>query len=252
MLSIERKLKIAEIVGKASAIKTSELSNMFNVSEMTILRDFALLEEEGVLKRVHGGAVNIKNSASEISNIIRKQINAGQKEQIAQKAVKHIFPGETIFLDSSTTALALAKKLSFLAEITVIANGLDIINELVKNDQVKIICPGGEFQEVTASFIGPYAESLLVDIFADKSFISASGFSISTGLTVENPVQASIKKIMLKNSKKKFVLVDSSKFDNISLSKVCEINDIDLVVTDKKPSGDYIKYFQKNNVELVY
>ena len=90
MLSVERKLKIAELVDRNGGIKTSDLSSMFNVSEMTILRDLSTLEEEGILKRVYGGAVNIKNSTKELSVIIRKHIHPEEKNIIAEKALKFI------------------------------------------------------------------------------------------------------------------------------------------------------------------
>jgi len=253
MLSVERKLKIAEIVDKKGGIKTSDLSSMFNVSEMTILRDLSILEEEGILKRVYGGAVNMKNSTRELSVIIRKNIHPNEKNIIAEKALKFISSGESLFLDGSTTALALARKLAARdLEITVITNGLDVINELKENLSIKTICPGGELQQSTLSFIGPYPENFLKDIFADKSFISASGIAIKSGITVENPIQATVKKIMLENSFEKIILLDSSKFGVTRLSKVCQIENVSMIITDKKPPDEYLEYFKKSNVGVVY
>lgn len=251
MLAVERKLKIAEAVKKSGGIKTSDLSSMFNVSEMTILRDLSTLEDEGFLKRVYGGAVKINHSTNELSTGIRKQINPEKKNIIAEKALKLINNGESVFLDSSTTTQALAKKITDILNITVITNSIDILNGLKESNNLKKICCGGELQEITGSFIGPFAENFLKEFFADKAFISASGFSLKAGITVENPIQAAIKKIMMDNSTKKIVLVDSTKFDNIRLSKVCPINYADVIVTDCKPPENYIKYFKQNNMELV-
>ena len=253
MLAIERKLKIAEIINRNGGIKTSDLSHLFNVSEMTILRDLLSLEQEGVLKRVYGGAVKVNSSTNEISANIRKHTNTIQKNIIAEKALKLISVGESIFLDSSTTALALAKKISEKQlEITIVTNNFEIINELKENINIKIICPGGELQKSTLSFIGPNSERFLKEYFADKSFISALGLSLKAGITVENPVQAALKKVMISNSLQKVVLIDSSKFDKTSLSKVCDFKDIDIVVTDKKPQDCYLKYFKKIGIELIY
>jgi DeoR/GlpR family transcriptional regulator of sugar metabolism len=253
MLSVERKLKIAEIITRNGGIKTSDLSSMFKVSEMTILRDLSILEQKGVLKRVYGGAVKIKNSTREISLIIRKNLNPVQKNIIAEKALSYISTGECIFLDGSTTALALARKLAELqVEITVITNGFEIINELKDNPGIKTICPGGELQNSTLSFVGPDAESYLRELFADKCFISASGLSLKSGITVENPVQASIKKIMLKNSIQKIVIIDSTKFGTTRLSKVCEFKDIDIIITDQKPAEKYLDFFRENNIVIIF
>lgn len=253
MLSIERKLKIAELVNRDGGIKTSELSNLFNVSEMTILRDLSSLEQEGVLERVYGGAVKTKNPANELPAIIRKHTNLAQKNLIAEKALKFISEGESIFLDASTTTLALAKKLSGThIGITVITNGLDIINELKDNPLIKTICSGGELQTTTFSFIGPTSEDYLKNFFADKSFISASGLTLKSGITVENSIQASIKKIMITNSLQKIFLVDSSKFDNLALTRVCDLKEVDVIVTDKKPDEEYVRYFNEISIDLVF
>ncbi|MBN1298416.1 MAG: DeoR/GlpR transcriptional regulator [Actinobacteria bacterium] len=252
MLAVERKLKIAEVVEKNGGIKTSDLSSMFNVSEMTILRDLAILEDEGYLKRVYGGAVKLKRSSVELSTGIRKHLNPEKKDIIAEKAIKFIGSDTSIFLDSSTTAQALAKKINEGLNLTVITNSIDILNILKDNSSIKKISCGGELHQITGSFLGPFAENFLRDIFAEKAFVSAAGFSLKAGITVENPLQASLKKIMLENSLKKVVLVDSTKFDNIKLSKVCDINCADIVITDCKPPDSYIKYFKQNKVEIIY
>lgn len=252
MLSVERKFKIAEVVGKNGGVKTSDLSNMFSVSEMTILRDLDMLEQQGVLKRVYGGAVNLKNPIKELSVILRKQINAKEKNIIAEKAAKLISDGESIFLDSSTTAFALSKKLGLKTGLTVITNGLELINELKNNSNINLFCPGGELQLSTMSFIGTSAEDYLKEHYVDKAFVSASGVSLQSGITVENAVQAAIKKIMFKNSLSRVILVDSSKFDVVRLSKVCKLEDINAIVTDRKPDDKFLNVFKKNNIEVVY
>jgi len=235
MLSVERKIKIAEVVEKNGGIKTSDLSSMFNVSEMTILRDLCTLEGEGFLKRVYGGAVKISHSSTEIATGIRKQINPEKKNIIAAKAAALINKGDSIFLDGSTTAQALAKKIANECGITVVTNSVDILNVLKENNNIRKICCGGELQEITGSFVGSLAENFLKDFFAEKAFISASGLALKAGITVENPVQAAIKKIMFDNSLKKVVLADSSKFGNISRSKVCPVSYADIILTDCKP-----------------
>jgi len=252
MLSVERKFKIAEVVGKNGGVKTSDLSNMFSVSEMTILRDLEMLEQQGILKRVYGGAVNLNNPVKELSIILRKQINIKEKNTIAQNAAKLISNGESIFLDGSTTAFALSKKLASKTGLTIITNGLEILNELKNNSNINLFCPGGELQLNTMSFIGSSAETYLRELYADKAFISASGLSLQSGITVENAVQAAIKKIMLKNALSRIVLVDSSKFDVVRLAGVCALEDINIIVTDSKPDYKFLEMFEKNNIEVIY
>ena len=130
MLSAERKLKIAEMVGKNGGIRTSELSDIFSVSEMTVLRDLATLEKKGILTRVYGGAVSSQSYSTEIPNIVREKIRATEKNKIASLASKIIDEGDIIFLDGSTTTHALAKRLYSFKELKVVTIGLDILNEL--------------------------------------------------------------------------------------------------------------------------
>ncbi len=252
MLSVERKFKIAEVVGKNGGVKTSDLSNMFSVSEMTILRDLEILEQQGILKRVYGGAVNLKNPIKEVSIILRKQINTKEKNIIAERAAKLVSNGESIFLDGSTTAFALSKKLGAKTGLTVITNGLELVNELKNNSSINLFCPGGELQLSTMSFIGTSAEDYLKGLYVDKAFVSASGVSLQSGITVENAVQAAIKKIMLKNALSRVILVDSSKFDVVRLSKVCALEEVNTIVTDRKPDDKFLEVFAKNNIEVVY
>jgi len=252
MLSAERKLKIAEIVTKNGGTKTSELSNIFNVSEMTVLRDLALLEKQGILKRVYGGAVLARDASGEISSMFREKIHTFEKNIIAQKAVQFIKEGDSIFLDASTTSLALAKRLYAKKNVIVVTNGLDVINEIRKNDYIKLICPGGEFRSVTMSFVGNVAEEFLKNFYTDKAFISSAGISIKAGATEPNILQASIKKIMIENSNQNILLIDWSKFDKITLNKVCPLDDINTIITDKEPGSNYLEFFKKNNIKILY
>lgn len=252
MLSAERKLKIAEIVNRNGGIRTSELSTMFNVSEMTVLRDLAELEKQGVLRRVYGGAVSIRDDYHEISSSYREKIHAFEKNIIAQIAVELIQEGESIFLDASTTSLALAKRLYTIRDLTVITNGLDIINEIRRNSHIKLICPGGEFNAISMCFLGPGTENFLKNLNVDKTFISTAGISMKTGLTEPNPMQASVKKIVIENSSEVVLLVDGSKFNKVTLNKVCGWEEIDIVITDKKPDNDYLSFWEEKGIKILY
>ncbi len=252
MLSAERKLKIAKIINKNGKIKTSEISRKFNVSEMTVLRDLASLEEEGVLKRVYGGALAFNDSSNEISSVFRRKLSRKEKDSIASKALSMISEGMSFFVDSSTTSLALANLISSIKNITLVTNGLDIVNALKGNEAIKIICPGGELNQVNMSFYGPVAANFLNDINVDSTFISAAGISLKSGITEQNPQNIAIKKIMIKNSGNAILLVDSSKFDKITLNKICLLDDIDTIITDKKPNKKYLDLFKDKDINLIY
>lgn len=253
MLSAQRRLKIAEIASKNSGIKTSDLSHMFDVSEMTILRDLNVLEEQGILKRVYGGAVAIKDSIKDIPINFREKINVKEKNTISINALDLISDGDSILLDGSSTSLALAKNLATKKGITLITNGLNIINEVKDYRNIDIISLGGEYDPITMNFIGPTTVSMLDNYNADKAFISSAGISLDAGVTVATSLQALVKKAMLASSKQSVLLVDNTKFGKITLNKVCDIKDLDIIITDRKPDGAYIKDFKESSkINLIY
>lgn len=252
MLAAERIDKIARIVSKNGGIKTSELSRMFEVSEMTILRDLSFLEKRGLLKRVYGGAVSARTGSEEISRSVREKINTAEKNKIADIAYNLIKSDEQVFIDPSTTCLALARKIRNIPEINVITNGLDIVNELADSDNVRLTCIGGDFHKISMSFLGPISEMPLREIYFDKVFFSPSGCAAEQGITEANVYSVAIRKTIIENAKEVILLADYSKFEKISLYKICDWNQINIVISDRKPDKKYEKLFKDNNIKFLY
>lgn len=252
MLSAERKLKIAEIINQSGGIRTSELSDLFNVSEMTVLRDLATLEKQGILTRVYGGAVSARSLSKETPSVVREKIRITEKNKIASMAAQLIQDGDNIFLDGSTTTHALAKRLESFRSLKVVSIGLDILNELSSMEGIEVISPGGVLDKVTMNFLGRNTEDFLKDLNSDKAFISTSSLSIKAGLTEPNPRQAVVKKIMLENSLQKILLIDSSKFEEVALNRICALEDLDVIITDNRPNDEYFRFFKENDVKILY
>jgi len=252
MLSAERRLKTAEIIGRSGGVRTSELSGLFNVSEMTVLRDLATLEEHGVLTRVYGGAVSSRSLPKETPSTVREKIRITEKNKIASLAAQLIHDGDNIFLDGSTTTHALAKRLYPFSNIKVMTMGLDILNELSGMEGIEVICPGGVLDRVTMNFLGRNTEEFLKNLNSDKAFISTTAISIKAGLTETNPQQTFIKKIMLENALQKILLIDNSKYDVVDLNRICSLSELDIVITDNKPDDKYYQFFRQNDIKVLY
>ncbi|MDD3520902.1 MAG: DeoR/GlpR family DNA-binding transcription regulator [Actinomycetota bacterium] len=251
MLAAERIGKIAKMVAKNGGIKTSDLSRIFEVSEMTILRDLSFLESRGLLKRVYGGAISAKNNDEEISRYVREKINTAEKNKIAEIAFTLVKPNEQIFIDPSTTCLALARKIKNISEINVITNGLDIVNELADSDNVRLTCIGGDFHKISMSFLGPISEMPVKEIYFDKVFFSPAGCASEQGITEANVYSVAIRKTIIENAKEVILLADNSKFEKVSLYKICDWNQINTVISDKKPAEKYKKIFKDNNINFL-
>lgn len=251
MFALERQKKILEMLNENGAVWVSKLSVELGVTEETVRRDLEKLEKQEVLLRTHGGAVPITDSSYELSLEKRKQTNSLAKEKLAQCAAKHIMPGDTVFLDSSTTTFYIAKEIKKIGNVTVITNSLRIINELSGVESVKLITVGGLVSN-NQSFVGSLAENTIRDnFFAGKFFFSSKGISHDAGILESNEQECFIKQQMLVNANKKYYLCDSSKIGKVGFYKLSPLENIDCFITDADLDDNYINKLTENKIEYI-
>ncbi|WP_066501506.1 DeoR/GlpR family DNA-binding transcription regulator [Abyssisolibacter fermentans] len=252
MLAVDRLKKIEELLNENGSVMISNLSELLCVSEETIRRDFEKLEKENKLKRVRGGAYLPETSDNEVPIQIREKIFLEEKQLIGKKCIELIKEGDCIMLDSSTTALYIAKNLNISKKkVTVITNSLKITSELENSKSIKVICLGGTLRKSTSSFVGYMTTDALKNLSADKAFVSCSSINSEFGVTDNHELGARVRKIMLMNSRKKCLVVDYTKFDSPSVNKICNLNDLDMIITDRKIPKNYKDILINNDVELV-
>ncbi len=251
MFALERQKIILDKLNLDGAVWVSKLSEELGVTEETIRRDLEKLENQEVLVRTHGGAVPIIESTYELSLEKRKKTNLPAKEKIAKIASEYIMPGDTIFLDSSTTTFYIAKEIKKMKNITVISNSLRVINELSNSENIKTIAVGGVVSN-NQSFVGYLAEnSIKNNFFAMKFFFSSKGISPEAGIMESNDSECAIKKQMLDNSTEKYYLCDSSKIGRIGFYKLTPIENIDYFITDTELDSDYTDKFNEYGVKFI-
>ncbi|HET7580778.1 MAG TPA: DeoR/GlpR family DNA-binding transcription regulator [Bacillales bacterium] len=250
MFSDERKKKILNQLATRQSVTVPELSEHFNVSESTIRRDLQDLEEQGQLKRTHGGAVAKEVSSFEPSIQEKVIHHPEEKSAIAAKAVSLIEPGATILLDSGTTTLEIARRLPDM-DLTVATNSLQIGQEIAGFQKVKLLFLGGELRPTTGAFVGPLTESLLSQLNVDQLFLGANAVELERGITTPNTMEAATKRAMIRSARKVILTCDHSKLDKISLVKVCDFSDVDLFLTDSTVPPAYASMLEKNKVELI-
>ena len=230
MFALERQKVILEKLNLDGAVWVSKLSAELGVTEETIRRDLEKLENQEVLVRTHGGAVPITDSSYELSLEKRKQTNLAAKEKLAKSAAEHILPGDTIFLDSSTTTFYIAKEIKKIKNVTVISNSLRVINELSNIENIKTIGVGGIVSN-NQSTVGYLAESSIKNNFyAVKFFFSSKGVSPEAGILESNEQECAIKKQMLNNSNEKYYLCDASKIGRVGFYKLTPIEQVDYFI----------------------
>lgn len=230
----KRQLNIAEIIQKEGSVRVSDLSLTFDVSDETIRRDLEKLEEEGVLKRVHGGAIlKTFKEGKEIPVITRTRINRDEKEMIAKRAAEFVKDGDIIAIDASTTGLCLTKYIKH-KKITVITNTIPVALDLLDAESIQVILIGGFLATESVSLVGNMSEKMIEGYHVDKFFFSCRGVDFKRGVSEIHEPQASMKKQIISISDELYLLVDHSKFNEKSLIGICDIQDVDYIITDNK------------------
>ena len=253
MLAIERRQKIMAMLNENKSVLVPELAKLFNVTEETIRRDLEKLEKEGLLKRTYGGAVLVENYNVDIPFEFRNVTNIEGKKQIALSLIKYIEDGDTLVMDSSTSALQVAKLLKTKKKITVITNSEQIINELkVFEDTIKVISTGGTLRNKSLSLVGPIAEQTLRSLNASKAIISCKGFDIEKGFTESNELEAQVKKLMIEIADKVYMIADHTKMNKTALVNIATLDDVDFIFTDKILPPSQENAIREKNVEIVY
>lgn len=252
MLALERRNLILEKLQEEKRVVVGELSQLFGVSEETIRRDLDKLDKDGLAIKSYGGAVINENTSIDMPFNVRKKRNVAGKQKIAEIVAGLINDGEHIILDASTTAVFIAKAIKQKSHLTVITNSIEIIIELSDVSDWNIISSGGSLKEGYLALVGPRAIEGLSSYNVEKAIISCKGIDIEKGITDGNEQFSQAKQTMQKAAKQSIFAIDSSKFEEIAFSKICDINQADIIVTDEKPDERWLGFFNKMGVECLY
>lgn len=252
MFAIERRRKIISLLEEKNSVMVPELSKTFHITEETIRRDLEKLEKEGLLKRTHGGAVAAENTNMELPLKIREVTNTDNKQAIGIRVAEFIEDGDTIAMDSSTTALQVAKHIKSKKRITVITNSMNIVYELANVKDIAVISTGGNLRQSSMGFVGHLTEESIKKYNVDKAIISCKGVDIGREVTESNEAEAQVKRTMVEAADKVFLLVDSTKFNKISFVNMLRFEQIDTIVTDKKLSEEWEQHVASKNIRLIY
>jgi len=239
MLPLERQNKILDILTDCQAVSVEELCRLLYSSGATIRRDLAVLENGGMLRRTHGGAVIADRNVSDFPLTLRENENLGPKNVIAQNAVSLIRDGQTIFLDASSTVFRMAERINGFTGLRIITNGLKIADTLSKREGIEVYCTGGRIWENNRSLIGIRAQQFASNYYADLAFFSCRGVSPDAGATESNEEEAALKRIYLKNSRYTVLLADSSKLQKRFFCRICGLSELSELISDIPLDSSY-------------
>ena len=228
-----------------------ELAVQHGVAAITVRRDLIFLEENGLLKRVHGGAIPCDGPLA-ISHVAgRMHTSTDEKKTIAATAAALVRPGERLFLDAGSTCCFLAEALPEDQDIIVITHSLDSIRVLAAKHGISVISLGGELDSRLDAFVGPIAEAAIQTFNVDRAFLSVIGVDLEKGCSTNSLTEEQIKFLMASHAEECYVLADSSKFGKTGFRNVLPFSKVTAIISDNGVSADYRKEFKKAGVRII-
>ncbi len=255
MVAALRRSQIISELSRARSLKVADLSARLGVSEVSIRRDLQILEDLGLLKRVHGGAVLSSDLGVDEARSIRRLQNREKMERIGRAAAKLVQSGDRLIIDSGKTPLQVARQLVAerltLAGLTIITASLPIVSEVGNHPGISLILLGGVYLPNYNIVVGPQTIDNLNNLHADKLFLGTDGLTFSQGITTANILEAEIDRAMVKASSEVIVVSDSDKIGLIGLATIMPLTCINKLVTDTDAPQDFIKELMDSGVEVI-
>ncbi len=250
MIAQERQKIILQIIAEQGVVTVAEMCQRFGVSDMTIRRDFTILEQASLLRRIHGGAVSARGRSYEPPVLTRVHEMPEAKRAIGRLAASLVHEGDSIALDIGTTTLELARHLIGLQDITVLTNALPIANLLTDQPGIRLMLCGGVVRPGERSLIGPVAEYTFSQFYVDKAFLGIGGVDLEAGLTEYNTDDAQIKRTMIRNAQHRILLSDSRKFGLKTFASVAPLSVVTDIVTDDGLSAEYREALEREGITV--
>jgi DeoR/GlpR family transcriptional regulator of sugar metabolism len=234
VLARQRQTLILARVREDGGVRVADLARELGVSDMTVRRDLEILDNHGLIEKVHGGATSLPGSALfEPGFAVKSNLQESEKEAIAEAAVGLVMPGTAIGISAGTTTYALARRLVDVAGLTVVTNSVpvaDVLHRAGRPDQT-IILTGG-VRTPSDALVGPFAVAALRTIHLDQIFLGVHGMDPRSGFTTPNVLEADTDRALAAAGRRLVVLADSSKWGVIGISSIARLDEADTLVTD--------------------
>lgn len=246
-----RQQSILQLLEARGAVRVAELCERFGVSEMTVRRDLSELEQAGLIRRTHGGAVSARGRSFEPPYLARETTNRSQKERIGRLAASLVQDGDSVALDVGTTTLEVARALRDKNNLTVITHSLHIAHALASHPLIRLIVVGGVLRAGELSLVGHLAERAYREFHVDKLFLGVGGLSVEAGLTEFNLEDALVKQAMLQSAKERIVVADASKLERTAFARVGSLASVNTLVTSTEADPGILKRIEEAGVRVL-
>lgn len=251
LMKYNRIHEIEDYLQRVISATNTELMEHFEVSMQTLRRDLKELEDKGVLQKVYGGVVYVEDEMKQNSILdinLREITNVENKRIIGQLASNCVEENDIIFVDSGTTAFHMIPYLSHLQHVTIISHSLHVMSAIRDRSNITAICLGGVYQPQTGTF---FSDMSAHPYNYNKAFLSTVGISINKGLTNTDVQEGVMKRMIMRNANEVFVLADESKFNNVAFHQFADINDVDVIVTNKALDEKFMNFLKKHEIKVI-
>jgi DeoR/GlpR family transcriptional regulator of sugar metabolism len=250
-IKAERLQYIVEVAHKHGKTTVAELSEYFGISNITTRRDLKELEEQGLVRRAHGGAVYAVERQSEAPVIQRMLNNLSEKERIARAAAKLVEPDDSIFIGSGSTTTYVARYLKDYPNLTVVTNAISVVTELAPHNNVTVVVLGGMLRRSELSMIGHITEQALREVRVDKVFFGMQKIDIESGLTNDYLPEVMTDRAIIDMGSRLILVADHSKFGGVSSAYVAPVERVTTLVTDTQTDKDFLTQLHNMGIEVI-
>ena len=250
MLPGERHRKIKDILMEYNHIDVITLSSLLGVSQVTIRKDLEKMEAEGILTRIHGGA--ILNSSPSVHQEVSEDPYYEEKDKIAKIASHLVGENEVVFIGNGSTGLQVARHLKDSPRITIVTNNLSVVSALYGDCTASIFCVGGIPARIGNHlyFSGPLTISAISQLRFNKAFLTPSAVDLSFGYSVASPDILDLYNAVAQASEQVIITADFTKFDRISMLKFLPLDGVSTVISNENISNEYKQFFFDSHIPL--
>ena len=248
----ERRNQIRALIEENGRVSVDELTLHFHVSKVTIRSDLDWLEQNGIIRRTHGGAIFVSSDVGHADPPFfdRQQAQSQEKLSIGKAAAAMIQSGDIVFLDAGTTSLNIARQLRQKVNITIVTIGLRVAMELEEAEGVTVVVPGGIMRRGSMSLLGDYAINTLSLIHINKAFMGAKGLTPTEGLTDVNAFEVATKQFVVRRADQVIGVVDHSKWGRVSFATFAETKQISAIISDTKAPPAMVEQLRSYGIQV--
>jgi DeoR family transcriptional regulator of aga operon len=242
---------ILEQLAGGGSVAVSDLADALHVSPATIRRDLAMLEQQQLLERMHGGATG--RAVSYELPLRYKSVRYGEeKRRIAAAGAAQVTDGMAVGLTGGTTATEVARALADRRGLTIVTNALNIASELAIRPDVKLVVTGGVARSQSYELSGPIAEAALAGLNLDVAFVGVDGIDARAGCTTYQEVEAHTNCVMIEQAKRVVVVADGSKIGRAAFARMCTTTAVDELITDRGADGEAVRKLTDVGVRVTF